>query len=418
MYPRVNHAGELSGVMGSEFPIFNYIVFILYKLFGVHWWQGRFVNLLISSVGSYYFYKIIYKYIDKKIAFNATLILIVSIWFAHSRKFMPDVFSSSLVIIGVYYGISYLKNKNNFSSIILYTVFISLGLLSKLPSFVLLAFLSPFVFDKSISIKQKTLFILTSIIALIPVLWWYFYWAPYLTQHFGFYYFFMGDSVLSGLNYLINEWPNMLKRFYTDAFFYIAFVFYLIGLYRLIKDKNIKLLLIFIFASLLQIALMLKGGKTFVHHTYYIVPFVPIMAMFSAYGLEIIKTPKYKTILLAAIVMECILNQQHDFRRKPEQDYILKLSSLTNQYSNPNDLIAINGDSDPTLLYFANRKGWTIKSEELSQKLFIKNIFNKGCRLIIWDKHRFAPPKNHYEYHIIYEDEDFEIWGIKKASEN
>jgi len=415
LYPRVNHAGELSGIMGSEFPIMNYIVFLLYKLFGVHWWQGRLVNLLASSVGCFYFYKIIDRFIDKNLAFNATIILIVSIWFAHSRKFMPDVFSTSLVIIGVYYGISYLKDKRNLLSLALYAVFIAFGLLSKLPSFIIIAFLTPFILDKSIPIKYKSIFIATSILIVIPAIFWYFYWAPYLTRQYGFYYFFMGSSLSTGLSHLINEWPAMLKRFYSDAFFFIAFTFYIVGILRLIFIKNVKLLLIFTSAFILQLGLMLKGGETFVHHTYYIIPFVPIMALFSAYGLEIIKVYKYKLLILLAIAIECILNQQHDFRQKPKQEYKLELSDLTNRFSSPNDLIAINGDIDPTHLYLANRKGWTLNSNDLKNQKLINNIYNKGCALIIWDKHRATPPSEIVNYQIIYKDDDYMIWGTKKA---
>ncbi len=50
-FPRVDHAGNLTGIMGSEFPIMNYLVFGLYKLFGVDWWQGRLLNLVVSSLG-------------------------------------------------------------------------------------------------------------------------------------------------------------------------------------------------------------------------------------------------------------------------------------------------------------------------------------------------------------------------------
>jgi len=94
----------LTGIMGSEFPIMNYLVFGLYKLFGVDWWQGRLLNLVVSSIGCFFFYKTIFQFIKKDIAFAATLILLASLWFSLSRKFMPDVFSASLVLIAIYFG--------------------------------------------------------------------------------------------------------------------------------------------------------------------------------------------------------------------------------------------------------------------------------------------------------------------------
>lgn len=409
-YPRINHAGELSGIMGSEFPIMNYIVFLLYKIFGVDWWQGRLLNLIISSVGCFYFYKIIFKFINKTLAFNATFILLVSIWFAHSRKFMPDVFSTSLVIISVYYGISFLKDKKSYLTLLLYSVLLSLGLLSKLPAFVMLSLLTPFIFDNSINNKRKIQVISLSIISLIPVVWWYFYWAPYLTKAFGFNYFFMGENISVGIQYLISEWGNLLKKFYTDAFFFIAFFFYLIGIFLLIYKHNFKLLLIFISASILQIMLMLKGGKSFVHHSYYIIPFVPVMALFSAYGLSIIKSNQFKILLLSAIAIEGILNQQHDFRKKPHQEYQLELSKITDLFSSTTDLIAINGDTDPTLLYFAHRKGWTINSADLKNQTKLNDLYFKGCQLIIWDKHRATAPKELIHFKPTLNNKNFKVF--------
>ena len=163
---------------------------------------------------------------------------------------------------------------------------------------------------------------------------------------------------------------------------------------------------------------MLKGGETFVHHTYYIIPFVPIMALLSAYGLEIIKNNKYKLLILSAIVVECVLNQQHDFRAKPNQEYKLELSNLTNQFSNPNDLIAINGNIDPTYLYLSNRKGWTLQSTDLKSEKTIDNLFKKNCQLIIWDKHREKPTESIKNYQVIYNDKDLVIWTIKKHQPN
>ena len=355
-YPRINHAGNLTGIMGSEFPIMNYLVFGLYKLFGVDWWQARLLNLVVSSLGCLFFYKTIFQFIKKETAFPATLILLASLWFSHSRKFMPDVFSTALVLIAIYFGLSFLYKKKNWH-LILYFIFIMFGLLSKLPAFIMTGLLVPVMFETSVSTKRKLLFIVISISALIPALWWYFYWAPKLTADFGFFYFFMGSDMHTSLGFLISEWQTVLKNFYFDAIGYVGFVFYLIGVIYLIIKKERKLLFVFIGTFVLQLIVMIKSGESFIKHSYYMIPFIPVMALFAGYFISLIKVNWLRTILLLAVVTEGVLNLQHDFMSKPSKNYLLQLENIADEYTNPNDLIVINNTLNPRGLYLAHRKG-------------------------------------------------------------
>jgi hypothetical protein len=99
LYPEIDYAGINSGIIGSEFPFFNYLIFLFTSGLGDAHWYGRLINLIVSSLGIYFFYLLVAKWFNKKIAFHATIVLLCSIWFAFSRKIMPDTFSVSLVII-------------------------------------------------------------------------------------------------------------------------------------------------------------------------------------------------------------------------------------------------------------------------------------------------------------------------------
>jgi Gpi18-like mannosyltransferase len=93
LHPTIDMAGEKSGIIGSEFPFYNYLIYLGSVLFDYSHWIGRLINLFVSSFGLYFFYKLIKNLFDKQTAFNATIVLTVSIWFAFSRKIMPDTFS-------------------------------------------------------------------------------------------------------------------------------------------------------------------------------------------------------------------------------------------------------------------------------------------------------------------------------------
>src|SRR6478609_1464119 len=62
LYPRVDVAGTLTGIVGVEFPLYNYLIFLVSLLFGFESWYGRIINLIITSIGTYYFYKLIKNY--------------------------------------------------------------------------------------------------------------------------------------------------------------------------------------------------------------------------------------------------------------------------------------------------------------------------------------------------------------------
>ena len=395
--------------MGSEFPIMNYLVFGLYKLFGVDWWQGRLVNLVVSSIGCLFFYKTIFQFIKKEVAFPATLVLLASLWFSHSRKFMPDVFSTSLVLIAIYFGLSFLYKKKNWH-LILYFIFILFGLLSKLPAFIITGLLVPVMFEASISLKKKLLFVLVSILALLPVIWWYFYWAPKLTSDFGFFYFFMGSDMYTSLNVLMTEWQAMLKNFYFDAVGYLGFVFYSVGVIYVVIKKERVLFLILIATLVLQLILMIKSGESFIKHSYYMMPFIPVMALFSGYFISVVNVNWVRTILISAVVIESVLNLQHDFMPKTSKHYLLELENVADTYSLKDDLIVINNSSNPRSLYLAHRKGWGVKSTVVSNSDYLKEIVKKGCELFIWDRHAAELPEHIPYFKFVSKTDDFGVY--------
>ena len=112
LFPRVDMPGKLTGITGMEFPLLNYIIFIFAKIFGYQHWYGRLIVLIVSSFGTWYFYLLIKSIFDEKMAFIGGFLLLFSLWFAYSRKIMPDTFASSLGLISVYYGFVFFKCKS------------------------------------------------------------------------------------------------------------------------------------------------------------------------------------------------------------------------------------------------------------------------------------------------------------------
>jgi hypothetical protein len=412
LYPKIDFAGEKTGITGMEFPLLNYLDYLVSEVFGYQHWYGRLINLIVSSFGIWFFFRLLKRYFTKETAFNASIILLTSIWFAYSRKIMPDTFATSLVIIGFYYAALFFEEeKRKWLHILLFASFTLLGVLAKLPAGFLLVLYVFFIFNRKISIHLKIVFFVVSGIILAPIAWWYFSWVPYLVEKYEFWHFFMGKPISIGARELIENIGDGLKHFYDSALKFIGFGLFLVGLFFAFKKRSQLLLWILGlgFAAFLVIAL--KAGFTFTHHSYYIIPFVPIMALVAGYGVAGIQKNRVQIILLAVIILEGTLNQIHDFRLKEHERAFVKLESDLDQFSKRSDLIVVNTIDNPTPIYFAHRKGWVASNDELLNEVFRKDIHQKGCKYIVILK-RYLGGELYLELPVVLNTKDWVVYKL------
>jgi 4-amino-4-deoxy-L-arabinose transferase-like glycosyltransferase len=145
LFPRIDIAGEKTGITGMEFPIFNYLIYLISLVFGYQHWYGRLLNLIVSSFGIYFFSLLVKKYFSSKTSLYSSIILIVSVWFIFSRKIMPDTFSMSLIFMGFYYGTNYFEKRSGLKHLLLYFFLTTLGMLAKLPCGYILILFVPII---------------------------------------------------------------------------------------------------------------------------------------------------------------------------------------------------------------------------------------------------------------------------------
>jgi hypothetical protein len=126
-----------------------------------------------------------------------------------------------------------------------------------------------------------------------------------------------------------------------------------------------------------------KAGHTFPHHSYYIIPFVPVMALVAGFGVSCIPDKRFALAFVLIIALEGILNQQHDFRLKPAQKAMLNIEKDLDSFSGRNDLILINSDEVPTPVYFAHRKGWVASNDLILKEVYLDSLQQHGLKYII-----------------------------------
>jgi hypothetical protein len=67
LFPRLDTAGEKTGITGTEFPTLNYLMYLFSLIFGFYDWFGRLIVLTVSSFGILYFYKLLKIKFDERL---------------------------------------------------------------------------------------------------------------------------------------------------------------------------------------------------------------------------------------------------------------------------------------------------------------------------------------------------------------
>lgn len=173
LHPRVDMAGEKSGITGMEFPLLPAMIAAQARLFGFAHWHARLLVLLVSTLGAWAFHQLLRRHMGTDIALWSTLALSASLWFMYGRKVMPDVFALSLVLLGLLAASRCLDGRRPVLNGALAAALVGLGVLSKLPVGCLLAPLPLMVLASPAAGRRRWALALAVALALLPVGWWY-----------------------------------------------------------------------------------------------------------------------------------------------------------------------------------------------------------------------------------------------------
>ena len=406
-YPRIDDTHGGTGIIGMEFPLLNYLIYLVSHLFGYTHWYGRLINLCVSSFGSWFFFLIVRHFIDPRLALTATIIFLASMWFSFSRKIMPDTFSFSLAMVSLYYGLVYLRHGH---TLILFMIFFCLATLSKIPSIFYPIFLIIPLINKNILFKRKLLLLIGGIFSVIPAVLWYYYWCPYLSNTYGNWYN-GGQGLIRGFCEVIIH-PNWAAHhFYYDALRSVGFVAFAAGVILVLKRRQRLLSRIFLLSVILFVVFIFKSGHFFLENDYYILLYIPVMCLMAAYGIESLIHRRWKVFFILVIVAEGLLTRSDDLLVPEQEVYKLKLEKIADSLSQPSDLIAINGSPNPQMLYLSHRKGWVISDKQAADHDLIQDLSKKGCRYLIIDRKQIPPT---LPYRILYSDGNFIAYRIQE----
>lgn len=406
-YPRIDHNGASSGIIGMEFPVYNAAIAGMIKAFGFTHWYGRLINLLVSLLGVFCFTRLVEAISDKKTAFWSGIFLLCSIWLIFMRKIMPDTFSVSLVLTGLWLGWRfYLFGK--WYDALGYFILISLGLLSKLPASLILAPFGMTLYVKEFSWSKKAVIVALTYIGVSLTAIWYFVWVPYLVATYEYPLYFTRD-LATGFIELSFETSLILQQFVFHSFYsFAAFGLFVTGIFLAARNKQHKLLIVFIVSVSVFMFFMIKTGMVFPKHNYYMVPVIPVMAMMLGYTITHFPARRVRPYLVAVVLIESLANMHHDVR--PKKAWYTGIERELDKVSDRTQLVVCNGGVGPQMMYFMNRKGWTYRTENITPEL-INACKAQGAKWLVL-QYEDETPLPVTGLTSVYSDRNFSIYAL------
>ena len=385
-YPQVLSGGVTEGYIGgTEFNLYPFIVAILYKLFGFHEYLGRLVSIIAFCGGAFFLYKLTRKYAGNTTGLVTLLFYTFNPYiFFYSRSFQPESTMLFFSITMLYFFSEWI-DKEGWWRFSLMTLCTTLAFLVKLPTICLglpLMYLCLKKYKLNI-LTQWKLWLFTALSFTLTFLWYRH--SRYLQSIDGIalnslsFSYYIKYSI-----YFLTNLPFYEKVFYSEVFekdlIYIGGVFFILGIIFTIRKKEFRYIHYWLLAIIIYFFLAAKEVEW---HTYYTIPIIVPASIFIGFAisssLKLITT--YNATGIKKIALQSLfiwmtvslpLISYHKITgryatKRLEKDYSVQVAGkIVDETSLETDLVIGCIWGGPELLYYSNRRGWTMDSNSCS----------------------------------------------------
>jgi len=370
-WPQIDWAGNQPGYVGTEFPILPFMAALIYRSAGVQEWIGRIQGVLLFVAALPFFFGLVRRIFGEVVAGWATFFYAFApLSVVASRAFMPDVPSLSLAVVGLYFFLRWAE-EDRFRWLVWSAILVSLALLIKMPT----AIIGVPLFYLALRAKKKnedggleTAAPWTEIFArwetwffaavtLVPSALWYWHAHRIAMQFYPYHFFGAGGFRIMNLGWYWELVRQTAFSSLTLALFALA----LLGALVVPRGKQTRLFHWWLVAMLLFIFVAGYGNR----HQWYQLPLVPIAAVFAGCACAWIATraPIPRVLLaLGAVLLVSSFSISSYFcvqpLYRPAAAALRNLGLELNEATTANTLIIAATDGDPTVFYYAHRRGW------------------------------------------------------------
>ena len=396
-YPQIDWAGGSGGYVGTEFPILPFLAAIYYKFAGIHEWIGRSQSVIFFAISLPFFFLLVRDTWLGLLGHEPSAgcrCHVAAIWatffyafaplniFA-GRSFMPDVPSLSLGIIGLYFFLRWVRDRK-MAPFYLAAIAISLSILIKITSIVIAApilyLLVAAVYDRRGNKERRfpkppgrsrdrpslnfgahraplqLHLALFAAITLLPSALWYWHARQIAERFYPYHFFGAGGVRLESFSWY---W-DIAQQTATSSLTPILAIPALIGLFVAPRGRFGCLFDWWLAAMVLFVLAVGYGNR----HPWYQLPLVPITAAFAGAGCAFFESKISSRVAVAAlstllagsfaILAFLYVRPLYESSAAQLRDAGLELNKLT---ASDALIVAVDG-GNPTIFYYAKRKGW------------------------------------------------------------
>ena len=305
--PKTFNLATTNGITGVDFPLQEYIVALLMKLFHTtNPLVFRLYNLLIALIGSCYVYKLFKIFTASNFVsiIGSVFVFTLPIVTYYQAGFLPSSTSFYLTLIGYYFYFSYTKN-NKIRYFYMALFFITIAALCRTPFVIyLVAVLVQVIYGATKSKKYFIKHFAYLTIAFVIVILWALY-KNYLNKMYGSQ-FLTTLRPADCFTELFHTTISVLYRwcFQTFTMFHIIMLALLFYFFKLNKNKIGNLISLQAIITLIGfIIYYILMAQQFIDHEYYLLDcfYVPIILLLIYWSTYIPKRPQVKAISILLI---------------------------------------------------------------------------------------------------------------------
>lgn len=381
-----------------EFPVVSAVISIFFSIFGLHVSVAKLVCLIFFALSVFYMYlsfKVLYY---KRLAYIIALVYtFLPLGLYYSVSVIIDFGEIFFVFGAFYHFILWLENED-IKNLIITLIFAVFGLLVKAPYIIII--ILPAIYE--IVRRNKIKLLLRNLVLFIIPVVIFIIWRNYvenLNSQSPDWFFIPGyhkftnmeNWYFGDLNSRLNpdNWRNLFIRFGEIIVSYAGLFLFIPGIFiKLPSGYNKKIIGLFAFGSVLYLMIFFNLN---VIHDYYQIPFLAMASAYIAVTFDYlyrnisVREVKLITILISFImIVNCIWYTERWFFK--EKKLFTLSSELIKNNTDKNSLVIVSGPdidmTDPSILAPALRKGWSIRSVNLSDDL-IGRLKNEGAEYLL-----------------------------------
>ncbi len=259
--------------LSSVPPLFSYLVFISFKIFGISDLSARLVSIfseVVAILGVYTLARTIY---SEKIAYAASLIFLLIpwniLWFG---RVQTDPLMTALITLAIALYVDAYKNNK---SMMPFGLALGLAIFTKQPSLAVIPVILIWSYFEGVKKHQIKMAAVWLLAGLIPLMVWLSY---YLLRDPGF----ISNFIYGELAYRSAPFSDITKVI-AAGFAGISPVVFLLAFYEVIKMENKRTNPLIPWLIIFGIFILVRTPPS---HEYYLLPITPVFAILAAKGVE------------------------------------------------------------------------------------------------------------------------------------